>query len=77
MFIIMTTVCVSELNVLPVYPAYSKLKYYVSETDCMREREVSLSQCAHTLFSTFILFSLSLYLSLSLSVSALFGAWLK
>ncbi len=50
-----TTVCVSELNVLLVYPACSKYKYYASEADW---REVSLSQSK---------FSLSLSLSLSLS----------
>ncbi len=30
-FITMTTVCMSELNVLLVFPACSKLKYYASE----------------------------------------------
>ncbi len=33
LFITTTTVCVSELNVLLVYPACSKLKY-ASEADC-------------------------------------------
>ncbi len=36
-----STVCVSELNVLLVYPACSKWKYYASEAD-YRECKVSL-----------------------------------
>ncbi len=70
-----TTVWVSVLNLLLVYPAWSKWKYYASEADCRRvaviwswlphKHEVSLSQHART--------HLSLSLSLSLSAFALFS----
>ncbi len=46
-FITMTTVCVSELNVLLVYPGCSKWKYYASEADC-RASARSLFPAAHT-----------------------------
>ncbi len=42
-----TTVCVSELNVLLVYPGCSKWKYYASEADC-RASARSLFPSAHT-----------------------------
>ncbi len=56
-----TTVCMSELNVLLVYPACSKLNYYASEDADSRESTRSLFASAHT----------------SLSASALFREWLK
>ncbi len=57
---------VSELNVLLVYPACSKLKYYASEADC-RASARSLFPSARTPLS----------LSLSLSASALYSERLK
>ncbi len=42
-----TTICVSELYVLLVYPACSKLKYNASEADC-RARARSLFPSTHT-----------------------------
>ncbi len=59
-FITTTTICVSELNMLLVYPACSKLKYYASETDVLTSLS-SLFPRAHTPLS----------LSLSLSAVAL------
>ncbi len=59
-FITTTTVCVSELNVLLVYLACSKLKYYASDVDC---RARSLFSSARTHLS----------LSLCLCASALFS----
>ncbi len=47
-FITTTTVCVSELNVLLVYPACSKLKYDVSEDADCRASARSLFLGAHT-----------------------------
>ncbi len=44
-FITMTTVCMFELNMLLVYPACSKLKYYASEDADCRESARSLSLC--------------------------------
>ncbi len=46
MFITTTTVCMSKLNVLLVYPACSKLKYYASEADS-RKSTRSLFPLAH------------------------------
>ncbi len=59
-FITTTTVCVSELNVLLVYPACSKWKYYASEADCCTSAK-SLFPSAHT------------HLSLSLSLNSIFN----
>ncbi len=65
-FIATTTVCVSELNVLLVYPACSKYKYNASEDDCHASaRSLSFPARAHT------------SLSLSLSASALFWKELR
>ncbi len=59
-FITTKTVCMSELNVLLVYPACSKYKYNASEADCRTSvRSLFSSGRAHT------------SLSLSLSASAL------
>ncbi len=57
----MTTVSVSELNVLLVYPACSKLKYYASEADYL--------ESARSLFP-----SVRTHLSLSLSLRLLCSA---
>ncbi len=67
-FITTTTVCVSELNVLLVYPACSKFKYYAPDADC-RASARSLFPSART--------PLSLSVSLSLSASALYSEQLK
>ncbi len=56
-----TTVWVSVLNLLLVYPAWSKWKYYASEADCHTSMR-SLFPSTHTPLS------LSLSLSLSLCV---------
>ncbi len=49
-----TTVCVSELNMLLVYPACSKLKYYASEADCHMSAR-SLFPSVHTPLSLLLL----------------------
>ncbi len=58
-FVTTTTICLSELNVLLVYPACSKYKYNASEVDC-HASEMSLSQRAHTALSLSVLFSVKL-----------------
>ncbi len=74
MFITTTTVCVSELNMLLVYPACSKYKYYASEADCRTSaRSLSFPAGAHLSLS---LFSLSLSLCIC-SVERLKGAALS
>ncbi len=63
-FITTTTVCVSELNVLLVYPVCSKLKYYGFEADCRTSARSPFP-------STRTPLSLSLSLSVRLLCSAL------
>ncbi len=59
MFSTTTTVCMSELNVLLVYPACSKLNYYASEDSDSRESTRSLYPSAHTSLSLCLLCSAS------------------
>ncbi len=63
-FITTTTICVSELNVLLVYPACSKLKYCAFEADCHTSARY-LFPIERT--------SLSLSISLSLCVCSVSG----